>query len=218
MTKAVPYYRVSTARQGQSGLGLEAQQQAVHAFAKANGFTLTPAFVEVESGRKAARPVLAQALDACKAQKAMLLIAKLDRLSRNVAFVSRLMESGVEFKAVDNPYASKLVIHILAAFAEHEREQASARTSAALQAAKAKGVALGRFGRTVLAPRNRARSQAFALKMAPTIERLRLRGITTVRTITAELNRLAVPTYHSAGHRWQVSTVHKIVKQLTQNS
>lgn len=214
MNKAVPYYRVSTARQGQSGLGLEAQKKAVQSFAKANGFALLKAFVETESGSKCDRPCLLEALALCKREGATLLIAKLDRLARNVAFISRLMEAGVAFKAADNPYADKLVVHIIAAFAEHEREQISLRTKAALQAAKARGVELGSFGRRVLAHRNRERSHAFARAMQSTIEKLRQRGITTIRAIAAELNRLAVPTYCSGKHRWHPDTVHNLLVHI----
>src|SRR5262245_18056142 len=118
--KWIAYYRVSTDRQGQSGLGLEAQRTAVEAFL--NGGTWQPIgeFTDVESGKNSNRPALAQAIEACRRNKAKLVIAKLDRLSRNLAFVATLMDSGVEFIAVDNPHANKLTIHILAAVAEHE--------------------------------------------------------------------------------------------------
>src|SRR5436305_5419555 len=137
----VSYYRVSTDRQGESGLGLDAQRNADYL----NGgcWNLLAEFTEIESGKRADRPQLAAALGACKKQKARLVIAKLDRLSRNLAFIATLMDSGVEFVAVDNPHANKLTIHILAAVAQHERELISARTSAALKAAKARGKRLG---------------------------------------------------------------------------
>jgi DNA invertase Pin-like site-specific DNA recombinase len=114
----VAYYRVSTDRQGQSGLGLDAQRAAVAGFVGAR--ELIAEFTEVESGRRNDRPQLAAALDLCRRQRAMLVIAKLDRLARNVAFIANLMESGVEFTAVDMPSANKLTLHILAAVAEHE--------------------------------------------------------------------------------------------------
>src|SRR3954467_1869811 len=137
----VAYYRVSTDRQGQSGLGLDAQRSAVAGFVGARA--LIAEFTEVESGKRADRPQLAAALDLCRRQRAMLVIAKLDRLARNVAFIANLMESGVEFTAVDMPSANNLTLHILAAVAEHEREMISARTKAALAAAKARGMKLG---------------------------------------------------------------------------
>lgn len=142
MPAFVAYYRVSTARQGQSGLGLDAQRSAVAGFLAGRGDLLAE-FTEVESGRKNDRPQLSAALNLCRRKRAVLVIAKLDRLARNVAFVARLMESGAEFVAVDNPHANKLMVHMLAAFAEHERDQISARTVAALAAAKARGVRLG---------------------------------------------------------------------------
>jgi DNA invertase Pin-like site-specific DNA recombinase len=142
----VAYYRVSTDRQGRSGLGLEAQQKAVRDYLDGGAWEIVAEFVEVESGKRADRPELARALDACRKHKARLVIAKLDRLSRNLAFIATLMDSGVEFVAVDNPHANKLTIHILAAVAEHEREMISERTKAALAAAKARGKKLGTPG------------------------------------------------------------------------
>ena len=141
--KFVAYYRVSTDRQGKSGLGLDAQREAVTSYLNGGSWQLVQEFVEVESGKRADRPQLAAALAACRKHKAKLVIAKLDRLSRNLAFVATLMESGVEFVAVDNPHANKLTIHILAAVAQHEREMISERTKAALAAARARGTQLG---------------------------------------------------------------------------
>ena len=151
MTKYVSYLRVSTQRQGQSGLGVEAQRAAVDQFLTASGGTLVAEFVEVESGSGKARPILVQSIALAKKSGATLLIAKLDRLARNVAFVSSLMEGGVEFVAADAPYANRLMIHILAAFAEHERAMISERTKAALAAAKARGVVLGANGANLAA-------------------------------------------------------------------
>ena len=139
----VAYYRVSTDRQGRSGLGLEAQQKAVTDYLNGGAWELVGEFIEVESGKRADRPELVRAMEACRNHKARLVIAKLDRLSRNLAFVATLMESGVEFVAADMPFANKLTIHILAAVAEHEREAISERTKAALAAAKARGTRLG---------------------------------------------------------------------------
>jgi len=142
MTSFVAYYRVSTDRQGASGLGLDAQRESVSRFVGAG--QLAAAFTEVESGRKDTnRPQLQAALTECRKRKATLLIARLDRLARNVAFIANLMESGVDFVAVDMPQANRLTIHILAAVAEHEREMISARTKAALAQAKARGTRLG---------------------------------------------------------------------------
>jgi DNA invertase Pin-like site-specific DNA recombinase len=115
----------------------------VNAFLLSKGWQLVREYTEVESGKRNQRPALHEALEACRKEKATLVIAKLDRLARNVAFVANLMESKADFVAVDNPYASKLMIHMLAAFAEHEREQISTRTKEALSAAKRRGVVLG---------------------------------------------------------------------------
>ena len=117
----VTYFRVSTDRQGRSGLGLDAQREAVSQFLVGRGATVIAEFVEVESGGNDERPKLRDALDACQRGKATLLIAKLDRLARSVAFVAGLMDGDTEFVAVDMPHASRFVLHIMAAVAEHER-------------------------------------------------------------------------------------------------
>ena len=144
----IAYHRVSTDRQGESGLGLDAQRQAVTDYLNGGDWDLVDEFVEVESGKSHKnRPQLAAAMAACKREKATLVIAKLDRLARNVHFVSGLMEAGIDFVAVDNPHANKLMVHMLAAFAEHERDMISQRTKAALAAAKARGVKLGQARR-----------------------------------------------------------------------
>jgi DNA invertase Pin-like site-specific DNA recombinase len=142
-TKLVAYIRVSTARQGQSGLGLEAQTNAIETHAKSVGGSVVQIYREVESGRKSDRPELAKAIAHAKRIKGKLVIAKLDRLARNVAFISTLMESKAEFVACDNPHANRLTLHILSAIAEHEAEMISQRTKAALKAAKARGMLLG---------------------------------------------------------------------------
>jgi DNA invertase Pin-like site-specific DNA recombinase len=126
--KWISYLRVSTARQGRSGLGLEAQREAVTTFLNGGSWSLIAEVVEVESGTWSDRPKLAEALRLCRMHGATLVIAKLDRLARNVAFVSALMDAGVDFVAVDFPTANRLTIHILAAVAEHEAQAASTRT------------------------------------------------------------------------------------------
>lgn len=137
----IAYYRVSTEKQGQSGLGLEAQRETV---ARAiEGKDLLGEYVEVESGAKNERPQLLEAVDHAKAANAVLVIARLDRLSRNLAFIATMMDSEVEFLCCDNPHATKFTLHILAAMAEHERDLISQRTTAALAAAKRRGVKLG---------------------------------------------------------------------------
>ena len=141
--KFVAYYRVSTDKQGQSGLGLDAQRQAVMTYLNGGPWKLIAEHTEVETGKRADRPELQKALAACRKLKAKLVIAKLDRLSRNLAFIATLMDSNVEFIAADNPHANRLTVHILAAVAEYERTAISERTRAALQAAKHRGVKLG---------------------------------------------------------------------------
>jgi DNA invertase Pin-like site-specific DNA recombinase len=131
--KFVAYFRVSTDKQGKSGLGLDAQRQAVLQFLDGGSWSLIGELTEIESGKRNERPELEKALAACKRHKAKLVIAKLDRLSRNLAFIATLMDSGVEFVAVDNPHANKLTVHILAAVAQHEREMIAQRTKDALR-------------------------------------------------------------------------------------
>ena len=145
-TKFVAYYRVSTKQQGASGLGLEAQERAVAEYLANGRSVLLEDYADVESGTRKGnkRPELAKAIARCRRDRATLLIAKLDRLARNVAFVSNLMESGIEFLAVDMPQANKFTIHILAAVAEYEAEMISKRTIAALASAKARGIKLGK--------------------------------------------------------------------------
>jgi DNA invertase Pin-like site-specific DNA recombinase len=141
-SRFVAYYRVSTDRQGASGLGLEAQRQAVARYLGRG--RLLAEFTEVESGRRHTnRPELLTALALCRKWRAVLVIARLDRLARNVAFIANLMESSVDFVACDMPQANRLTIHILAAVAEHERELISQRTKAALAEAKRRGTKLG---------------------------------------------------------------------------
>jgi DNA invertase Pin-like site-specific DNA recombinase len=212
MAAFVAYYRVSTARQGLSGLGLDAQRSAVAGYVASRG-ELVEEFTEVESGQKNDRPQLIAALDLCRRRRAVLVIAKLDRLARNVAFVARLMESGAEFVAVDNPHATKLLVHLLAAFAEHERDQISARTVAALAAAKARGVRLGNPRAAVAAALGRA---ALAAASAPTRARAaeRARALhqegATLRAISAKLKseRIQAPR----GGSWGPSSVRLLLQ------
>jgi DNA invertase Pin-like site-specific DNA recombinase len=213
----VPYYRVSTDRQGRSGLGLEAQQKAVRDYLNGGAWEIVAEFVEVESGKRADRPEFARALDACRKHKATLVIAKLDRLSRNVAFVATMMESGVEFMAVDNPHATKLTIHILAAVAEHEREAISERTKAALAAAKARGKRLGtpdpkgavkRMGKAL-----KTRANQFAANVLPLIREVQTAGHTSFNAIAGQLNARKVAT--ARGGRWTHVQVRQILERAS---
>jgi DNA invertase Pin-like site-specific DNA recombinase len=200
----VAYYRVSTDRQGRSGLGLEAQQRAVMDFLNGGSSELIGSFTEVETGKRSDRPELQKALALCRRRKAKLVIAKLDRLSRNLAFIATLMDAGVEFIAVDNPAANKLTIHILAAVAQHEREAIGKRTSEALQAAKRRGRVLGRHGSEVLAPAYRAAAIERAQALAPILAELRDCGL-SANAIARELSVRQVAT--PRGGQWHAQTV-----------
>jgi DNA invertase Pin-like site-specific DNA recombinase len=214
MKTAIAYYRVSTDQQGKSGLGLEAQQEAVRLFAEREAYQVTAHYTEIESGKKNKRPQLLAALDQCRKKKAILIIAKLDRLGRNVAFIANLMESRVQFKAVDNPHADELMIHLLAAFAQHERKQISARTKDALQAAIRRGVQLGKHGKDVLSQQNSEAADEFAERMRPVIAEVKQQGMTTIRAICEELNRRSIPTFRGQGENWHATTVQRLVKRV----
>jgi DNA invertase Pin-like site-specific DNA recombinase len=200
----IAYYRVSTDRQGKSGLGLDAQRKAVMDYLNGGSWELAGEFVEVESGKHSDRPKLEAALEACRKQRAKLVIAKLDRLSRNLAFIATLMESGVEFVAVDNPHANKLTVHILAAVAQHEREMISERTKAALQAAKRRGTKLGnpRINQAAkLAVASlKATADRFAANVLPVIREIQASGATSANAIAAKLNERGVKT--ARGGKW----------------
>jgi DNA invertase Pin-like site-specific DNA recombinase len=213
--KFIAYYRVSTDRQGQSGLGLEAQQKAVLDYLNGGSWTLAGEYTEVESGKHADRPQLTAALAACKKQKARLVIAKLDRLSRNLAFIATLMDSGIEFVATDNPHANKLTIHILAAVAQHEREAISERTKAALAAAKARGVKLGGPNLDALRDRiNANRIEAadrFATNVLPIIREIRASGISSLRGVARALTARGIKT--ARGGEWSAVQVTDILNR-----
>ena len=218
--KHIAYYRVSTNRQGESGLGLEAQRKSVMDFLNGGQWSLVEEYTEVESGKRADRPELAKALAACRLHKATLTIAKLDRLARNVAFTSNLMEAGVEFVAVDFPQANRLTIHILAAVAEHEASAISARTKAALAAAKARGVKLGNPDNLTDDAREkgrqaaqRARQEAARKRAAdvkPAIAGARLRGAKTLAQIAGYLNRAGITA--PRGGKWTPTQVARVQK------
>lgn len=216
MRKIISYVRVSTQKQGQSGLGLEAQQKAVQHYLVEKGAELVAEFVEVESGKKMdkQRPELAAALDACKKHKAVLVVAKLDRLARNVHFISGLMEAKVKFVALDMPEANELTLHVMAAFAEHEAKRISERTKAALAIAKERGVQLGTAGADNLQPNIEARqqqAQAFAESLSGIFEGFKLRQLTQ-RQMVEDLNSLGIKT--SRGKDWRLIQVQRMLKQL----
>ena len=208
----VAYYRVSTERQGRSGLGLEAQQAAVHRHLATFGGSLIGEHIEVETGKRNNRPELHAALAACRRRRAKLVIAKLDRLSRNVAFIAAMMDSSVEFVACDNPHATRLTLHILAAVAEHEREAIAARTKAALQAAKARGIRLGRHGADCLAQANKAAALERAIRLKPIVTELTAARM-SIRQIAAELTARGIAPLH--GRVWHPQTVARIIERVT---
>jgi DNA invertase Pin-like site-specific DNA recombinase len=218
--KFISYLRVSTDRQGKSGLGLEAQRQGIEIYLNGGNWQLLKEFVEVESGKKNDRPQLKAALDACQSTGATLLIAKLDRLARNVAFISNLMESGVEFVACDFPQANRLTIHILAAVAEHEREMISKRTKEALAAAKARKVQLGnpdnftdcaaKKGRKLGTKFRMAKADEFARKRYPYIRKMMDEGL-TLRGVARRLNQEEVLTARGHAGKWTPTAVSNVI-------
>jgi DNA invertase Pin-like site-specific DNA recombinase len=220
--KFVSYLRVSTARQGVSGLGLEAQREAVSQYLNGGSWTLIQEVVEVESGKRSDRPAIAEALRLCRLHRAILIIAKLDRLARNVHFISSLMESGVEFVAVDFPQANRLTVHILAAVAEHEATMISVRTKGALKAAKARGVVLGglrgsRARMQQMAAKGNAASCAIRTAAAvkrdgdliPVIGDIRATGGASPRQIAAGLNDRGITA--ARGGRWSAVQVRRVL-------
>lgn len=192
-------------------MGLDAQREAVAAYVAHRGKILAE-FTEIESGRKNDRPQLAEALALCRRQRTILVIARLDRLARNVAFISGLMESRVDFVAVDMPEANRLTIHILAAVAEHEREMISKRTKAALQAAKRRGIRLGNPNPLPASKEGlkalKAKTQEYHATVKPLIRELHQEGM-SLSAIARELTRRQVPT--ARGGLWYPATVKNIL-------
>lgn len=224
MPKAVAYYRVSTAKQGASGLGLDAQRAAVEALCAGRGWDIiAPPFVETESGKRNDRPLLAEAMERCEVTGAILVVAKLDRLSRNVAFLAALQDSGVRFVAADMPEANELTVHIMAAVAQAERKAISARTKEALAAAKARGQRLGNpNGAAALrrAPSGSAAGIAatkraadeHAARLRPIVTRMQAEGHTSLGALAGALNREGMATPRNG--RWHASSVRNLLTRL----
>jgi DNA invertase Pin-like site-specific DNA recombinase len=221
MPKAVAYFRVSTDRQGRSGLGLEAQRSAVLDCVRARGWALQSEFTEIESGKRNDRPALLQALSHCRLHRATLVIAKLDRLSRDAHFLLGLEKASVEFLAVDMPNANRLTIGIMALVAEEERRMISARTKAALAAAKARGIVLGGHRTSTVSPRARIRSARVRAQAAddlaklvlPVIEQLRLAGRCSLRALAEGLNERGICTRR--GSAWYAAAVKRVLDRAT---
>lgn len=221
--KAVAYYRVSTAAQGRSGLGLEAQRSSVADLCQARGFELIAEHTEIESGGRNDRPELEEALRHAKLAGATLVIAKLDRLSRSVAFLSALQESGARFIAADMPEADELTVHILAAVAQRERKAISQRTKEALQAAKARGAILGNPNGAA-ALRRASKGNAAALEarrraveerceqLAREVARLRENGLRSLRELAKGLNDRGIEA--PRGGNWHPSGVRRLLRRI----
>jgi DNA invertase Pin-like site-specific DNA recombinase len=229
----VAYFRVSTDKQGVSGLGLEAQREAVSRHVAIAQGVIVAEFQEIESGKRNDRPQIAAALAACRLRRATLVIAKLDRLARNVFFISSLQESGVDFVACDNPHATKLTIQILAAVAEHEREAIAERTKAALAAVKRaiaadgqwvsrrSGRVLTRLGNPRLTPGDTrrarkartARALSYARDVDLYINEARQAGCTSLSAIARALNGRGIPT-PAGGQRWKAEAVKRVLARI----
>lgn len=223
MCKVVAYYRVSTAAQGRSGLGLEAQREAVQRLCEGRGWSIVASFTEVESGKRNDRPELQAALSRARAAGAVLVVAKLDRLSRNAAFLLALQDSKVRFIAADNPDVNELTVGILAVIAQAERRMIASRTKAALAAAKARGVKLGnpngaaalkRAAKGNAASRTAAaaNADAFARDVADAVAELRAAGITSLEKMAAALNDRHIET--PRGGRWHAMSVKRLLARL----
>jgi DNA invertase Pin-like site-specific DNA recombinase len=210
---AVSYCRVSTVEQGRSGLGLEAQRRSVSDYIACAGLELLAEYSEVESGKQDGRPELHRAIAHAKRTKSLLVIAKLDRLSRKVSFIASLMDSGVRFVAADNPSANELTVHILAAVAQAERKAIGERTKAALAAAKARGRLLGNPNIEALRPAAAAavsaRVATFTANVLPLVQSLQVAGCTTLQSIADSLNARGVRTARSGP--WTATTVRRLL-------
>jgi DNA invertase Pin-like site-specific DNA recombinase len=216
MKKFILFRRVSTTRQGQSGLGLESQDETARRYVAGQRGVIVGEFAEVESGKKTdvERPQLALALKACVQHKATLVVAKLDRLSRNAEFLLRLQNGNVDFVCCDCPNVDRFTVGILALVAQRERELISERTRAALQMAKKRGVRLGtknpdRQVRLMWAASTKAK-ESFQEKVRPIVREIQETGCTTLQEIADCLNRRGIPTRRSGG-KWHPATVNRIL-------
>jgi DNA invertase Pin-like site-specific DNA recombinase len=219
--KWISYLRVSTGRQGRSGLGLEAQRHAVNEFLNGGKWTLVKEYIEVESGKRTARPKLEEAIKTCRAYGAKLVIAKLDRLSRNAHFLLGLEQAGVDFVAADMPNANRLTVGIMAMVAEDEGRRISLRTKEALAAAKRRGTKLGgdrgvtpsAKARKLAAEALRERAASRAADIAPIIAELQAGGAESLRAIADGLNEAGIPTPRGHG-QWSAVQVQRTLTRI----
>lgn len=218
MTTYVAYARVSTAKQGKSGLGLEAQEEAIRAFLKPEDNLLAPTYVEVESGKRSDRPELEAALRHAKLTGATILVAKLDRLTRNVRFLLTLLAAGVEVAFCDLPHVKgpmgRFILTQMASVAELEAGLISERTKAALRAARERGVTLGGFrgvkvDQSLGLAERQHRASDFASRVYPEIERIMSSGTKSLREVAAELNSRGISTRR--GGLWTASQVSRVI-------
>jgi DNA invertase Pin-like site-specific DNA recombinase len=219
--KWISYLRVSTNRQSRSGLGLEAQRRAVADFLDGGNWKLVKEFVEVESGKHADRPVLADAFTACRLYGAKLIIAKIDRLSRDAHFLLGLEKAGIDFVAADMPAANRLTVGIMAMVADEERRMISRRTKEALAAAKRRGVKLGGFRKGASVPREARKKGNAAMvrianeraaNIAPVLAELREAGIVSLRAIADALNDRGIPA--AKGGTWSPTQVNRVLGRI----
>lgn len=210
----VAYYRVSTKSQGESGLGLEAQQASVKNFVESRNGIIVAEFTEVESGKKDNRIELDAALKLTKKSKATLVIAKLDRLSRNLTFIATLQDAKVKFVCVDMPEANEMTIQLMAVFAQYERKRISERTKEGLQAAKARGIKLGNNNLDPLNQKLIEQANEFAESLRATLTGFKAQGLSQ-RKMVAELNRIGVKTIR--GKEWCQPQLHQVLKRLNLN-
>lgn len=211
MAQFVVYLRCSTGKQEASGLGIEAQREAVQRYATHAAGAIIAEFVETESGAKSNRPQLAKALALCRRSKATLLIARLDRLSRSLSFVALLLDANVDIRCADMPEANRLLLQMLAVFSEHERQMIRDRTKAALAAAKARGVTLGSHGK-ILAAANCSEAVRHAETLRPAISAAKLAGCQSLPQIAAYLAEHGHRT--ADGGQWHPMTVKRILVRL----
>lgn len=215
----VSYLRVSTAKQGASGLGIDAQRKSVSDYLNGGSWNLITEVVEFESGKRADRPKLAEALRLCRIHNATLVIARLDRLSRDAAFLLNLQSAGVRFVAADMPEANEMVVGIMGVMAQAERKRISTNTKLALAQAKARGVKLGGDRGVVPTAETQAKGGAAtkakaagrAADVAPIIEDIKAGGATTLRAIADELNARGIPT--ARGGTWAPVQVSRIIER-----